>query len=421
MFLRFSHFDVSPRDWGFLACYLQIGLCPQLGLAFASERRAAFMVDLVRQEVAAGASIIVVKVGTRVVTREGGTLDVDWIDSFCEQISDVLQTGRKVVVVSSGAVGAGMGRLGLCHRPTDLPMLQAVAAIGQSALIEAYERALTRFGRHAAQILLTAEDVESRVRYLNARNTILTLLELGAVPIINENDTISVEELQLTFGDNDRLAAIVTNLIQAPLLVLLSDVAGLYDGDPADPNSRVIPLVERLDRSVFDLVRDRVTGLTRGGMASKLEAARQATATGGNVIIARGKEPGILRKIIAGLPVGTLFLAQGEILAARKRWIGYTVKPRGRVIIDSGACQAILHGGRSLLPAGIVDVQGEFEKGDVVSLHDAEGREIARGLTNYSAGEIRRIRGLKTSEILKVLGYCPYQEVIHRDNMVITS
>lgn len=377
------------------------------------------MIDLVRQEVATAAHTIVVKVGTRVLTR-GGVLDTYRIDDLCEQINDIISTGRRVVVVSSGAVGAGMGRLGLKQRPTDLPTLQAVAAIGQSALIEAYERSLTRFGRHAAQILLTAEDVESRIRYLNARNTILTLLDLGAVPIINENDTVSVEELQLTFGDNDRLAAIVTNLIQAPLLILLSDVPGLFNGDPTDPHSQVIRVVEKLDRSIFDLVRDRVTGLSRGGMASKLEAARQATAAGGNVIIAGGREPNVLRRIIAAEPVGTLFLAQGEILAARKRWIGFTVKPRGKLILDPGACEAVLNKGRSLLPAGILEVQGEFEKGDVVSLHDQQGRELARGLTNYSASEIRRIRGLKTTEILKVLGQCPYQEVIHRDNMVVT-
>lgn len=379
------------------------------------------MIDLVRQEVAAGASILVVKVGTRVITRQGGVLDTEWIDQFCEQINDILSSGRKVVVVSSGAVGAGMGRLGLKQRPTDLAMLQAVAAIGQSALIEAYERSLSRFGRHAAQILLTAEDVENRVRYLNARNTLVTLLSLGAVPIINENDTVSVEELQLTFGDNDRLAAIVTNLIQAPLLILLSDVAGVFDGDPDDPNSRVIPTIEKVDRSVFDLVRDRVTGLTRGGMASKLEAARQATLAGGSVIIARGKEPDVLRRILAGEPVGTLILAQGGVLGARKRWIGLTVKPRGKLILDAGACRAVLHAGRSLLPAGIVDVQGDFHKGDVVALCDPEGRELARGLTNYSADEVRKIRGLKTSEITRVLGQCPYQEVVHRDNMVVVN
>ncbi len=379
------------------------------------------MVDLVRQEIAATAGVIVVKVGTRVITHQGGLLDDEWVNKFCDEINEVLNSGRKIVVVSSGAVGAGMGRLGFKQRPTDLALLQALAAVGQSALIEAYERALSRYGRHAAQILLTAEDVENRVRYLNARNTLLTLLNLGAVPIINENDTVSVEELQLTFGDNDRLAAIVTNLIQAPLLILLSDVAGLYDGDPTDPNSQVIPLIEKLDQSVFELVRDRVTGLTRGGMASKLEAARQTTVAGGSVIIARGKEPNILRKILAGEPIGTLILAQGGVLAARKRWIGFSVKPRGKIFMDGGACQAVVREGRSLLPAGIVDVQGDFHKGDVVALCDPQGRELARGLTNYSAEEVRKIRGLRTSEIALVLGQCPYQEVIHRDNMVVTQ
>src|SRR3972149_2210067 len=234
--------------------------------------------DILRQEIATAATIIVVKVGTRVLTRDDGTLDQQRIAQLAEELHLVLASGRKVAVVSSGAVGAGMGRLGLKTRPVDLAQLQAVAAVGQSLLVEAYERSLQAFGRHAAQILLTAEDLENRIRYLNARNTIRTLLEYGAVPIINENDTVSVEELQVTFGDNDRLAAIVTNLIQAPLLVLLSDVEGLYDGDPADPGARVVPIVKQLNRSVFDLVRDRATGISRGGMARKLEAARQATA-----------------------------------------------------------------------------------------------------------------------------------------------
>ncbi len=379
------------------------------------------MVDLLRQEIAATSMTIVVKLGTRVVTKEGGILNTERIEQLAEEIHQARQSGRKIVVVSSGAVGAGMGRLGLKQRPTDLPMLQAVAAVGQSALMEAYERSLSRFGYHAAQILLTAEDIQSRTRYLNARNTLLTLLDLGAVPIINENDTVSVEELQLTFGDNDRLAAIVTNLIQAPLLVLLSDVPGLFDGDPRDPQSRLIVLIEKLDRSVFELVRDQITGLSRGGMASKLEAARQTTAAGGNVIIAGGREPGVLGKIIAGETVGTLILAQGSLLGARKRWIGFTVKPRGHLVVDRGAREAVVQRGRSLLPAGVTKVVGNFDKGDVVALRDEQGQEFARGLTNYSADDIRRIRGLKTSEIAEALGYCPYQEVIHRNNMVITE
>jgi len=379
------------------------------------------MSDIVRQEIATGSTTIVVKIGTRVLARDDGTLDQERIAQFAEEFHVAIASGRKVVVVSSGAVGAGMGRLGLKSRPADLARLQAVAAVGQSLLVEAYERSLEAFGRHAAQILLTADDLENRTRYLNARNTIRTLLEFGAVPIINENDTVSVDELQITFGDNDRLAAIVTNLIQAPLLVLLSDVDGLYDGDPTDPNSRVIPVVERFDGSVFDLVRDRATGLSRGGMASKLRAARQVTAGGGNVIIAAGRAPGVLAKILAGEPVGTLVLPQGRLVAARKRWIGFTVQPRGHLVLDAGARRAVEQQGRSLLPIGVVKVTGSFQKGDVVALDDLDGSEFARGLTNYSADDVRRIRGLKTGEIAEALGHCPYDEVIHRDNMVVTA
>jgi glutamate 5-kinase len=379
------------------------------------------MCDLVRQEIAALASIIVVKVGTRVLTRDDGRLNADRIADLADQLHQVMATGRKVVLVSSGAVGAGMGRLGLKLRPTNLAQLQAVAAVGQSLLVEAYERSLDRHGRHAAQVLLTADDLEHRARYLNARNTLLTLLEFGAVPIINENDTVAVEELQTTFGDNDRLAAIVTNLIRAPLLVLLSDVDGLFDGDPHQPGSRVLPTVDRLDASVLALVRDRSSGLSKGGMASKLEAARLATTGGENVIIASGRTPNILPRIIAGEPVGTLFLAQGQSVAARKRWIGLTVKPRGRLIVDIGARTAIEKKGRSLLAAGVVDAQGDFQKGDVVALRGPDDTEFARGLTNYSADNVRRIKGRKTAQIADILGHCPYDEIVHRDNMVVTT
>jgi len=379
------------------------------------------MTDLLRQEIAALASTIVVKVGTRVLTRDDGQLDAERIQALADQLHRVLSTGRKAVVVSSGAVGAGMGRLGVKTRPADLAHLQAVAAVGQPVLIETYERALHAHGRHVGQVLLTAEDLEHRARYLNARNTLLKLLEIGAVPIINENDTVAVEELQTTFGDNDRLAAIVTNLIRAPLLVLLSDVEGLFDGDPREPGRRVIATVDRLDESILSLVRDRSGGVSKGGMASKLEAARLATAGGENVIIACGRSPDILPRIIAGEPVGTLFLAQGRSVAARKRWIGLTVKPRGRLILDAGARKAVELQGRSLLAAGVVEVEGTFNKGDVVALRGPDGVEFARGLCNYSADEMHRIRGLKTRRIAEVLGQCPYDEIIHRDNMVVTT
>ncbi len=363
---------------------------------------------------------MVVKVGTRVITHSGGQLHEERIAQLAEEIHEVLSTGRKVALVSSGAVGAGMGRLGLPSRPESLAQLQAVAAIGQSHLIEVYERSLRSFGHHAAQILLTAEDLDHRVRYLNARNTILTLFDYGAVPIINENDTVSVEELQTTFGDNDRLAAMVTNLIQAPLLVLLSDVEGLYNGDPHTPGAMLVPVVERIDETVFDYVRDQSGGLSRGGMASKLRAARQATAVGENVIIAGGRQPGALRKILTGEPVGTLFLAQGPLVTARKRWIGFSAQPRGSLILDAGACEAIRHQGRSLLAIGVIDVLGQFDRGDVVVVCDVEARELARGLTNYSSQELQKIKGLRTSQIAQVLGQCPYDEVIHRNNMVLT-
>ncbi len=380
------------------------------------------MTDLLRQEIAATARSIVVKVGTRVLTREDGVLNGERIVELAEEIHQVMETGRKVVLVSSGAVGAGMGRLGLAKRPTDVAHLQAVAAVGQSLLVEAYERSLRAFGRHAAQVLLTADDLDRRTSYLNARNTILTLMgEYNAVPIINENDTVSVEELQTTFGDNDRLAAIVTNLIRAPLLVLLSDVDGLYGGDPRDPASAVIPTVERLDDSVFALVKDRTTGLSKGGMASKLEAARQATAAGENVIIASGRRPGTLAKIVAGEATGTLVLARGQLVAARKRWIGFTAQPRGQLILDDGARRAVQEQGRSLLAAGILKAVGRFHKADVVALCDRGGKEFARGLTNYGSDDVLRIRGLRTREIAAALGHCPYDEVVHRNNLVLTG
>ena len=379
------------------------------------------MTDLLRQEIAASATTIVVKVGTRVLTRSDGQLDEARVAQLTEQLHLVMASGRKVVLVSSGAVGAGMGRLGLTGRPTDLAQLQAVAAVGQSVLVEAYERSLRKHGRHVAQVLLTAEDMEHRTRYLNARNTLLALLEYGAIPIINENDTVAVEELQTTFGDNDRLAAIVTNLIQAPLLVLLSDVEGLYDRDPSDPACQVISTVRQLEPSIFELARDSNTGLGKGGMSSKLEAARQVTAAGENVIIAAGHRPGVLADVLAGQPVGTLILAQGQTVTARKRWIGFAVRPRGRLIVDGGARRAIERDGRSLLPIGILKVSGHFGKGDVVALCEAGQKEFARGTTNYGSDDVRRIRGLKTGEIAEALGHCPYHEVVHRNNLAVTT
>jgi glutamate 5-kinase len=377
------------------------------------------MADLVRQELFALADKIVVKVGTRVLTCADGTLNQQRIAALAEDISALCASGRKVVLVSSGAVGAGMGQLGLTKRPTDVAQLQAIAAVGQSHLIEAYDRCLKLHGRHAAQLLLTADGLNERVRYLNVRNTILTLLEYGAVPIINENDTVSVDELQLTFGDNDRLAAMVANLIRAPLLVLLSDVDGLFNGDPSDPANHVIRTIEKFDDSIHALVRDKITGLSKGGMASKLAAARITTSAGECAIIANGHRDGILKKMYSGEPGGTLFLTQGQTDSARKRWIAYAKRPRGTLKLDAGAQKALAEAGRSLLAIGVAEVAGVFEKGDLVALVGPAGVEFARGLSNYSSVDVDRIKGLHTDRIASVLGHCPYTEIIHRDNLSI--
>ena len=376
------------------------------------------MSSLVRQEIAA-APLIVVKVGTRVLTQTDGQLDPKRVHQLAEDICALRDDNRQVVLVSSGAVGAGMSHLQLTDRPSGLAQLQAVAAIGQAKLIEEYDRHFSAHGVHAAQVLLTADDVEDRTRYLNVRNTLLALLELDTIPIINENDTVSVEELQTTFGDNDRLAALVTNLLRAPLLVILSDIDGLYDRDPSHPEAKMVSTVEEIDDRVNSYVRDATNKLSKGGMASKLNAARIATTAGENVIIASGKQAGVLQQICAAREIGTLFLAQGKSISPLKRWIGFSAQPKGTFVLDDGACQAIQRNGRSLLPIGIVKVTGQFQKGDVVALVNKAGSEFARGLSNYSSAEATLIAGRKSNHIADELGHCPYIAAIHRDNMVL--
>jgi len=270
-------------------------------------------------------------------------------------------------------------------------------------------------------VLLTADGLDDRTRYLNARNTLLRLLDYGAIPIINENDTVSVDELQTTFGDNDRLAAMVTNLIRAPLLVLLSDVDGLYDRDPRSPEAKIIPTVTNVNQDILALAVDETTGHSKGGMASKLHAAKVCAVSGENTIIASGRNPHVLQQILSGEAVGTLFLASGATVPSWKRWIGFTAQPRGHLILDPGACRAITSNGSSLLAIGVVDVVGDFIKGDIVGLRSKEGRELARGLTNYSAGELSQIKGLHSDAITATLGCCPYASIIHRDNLVLTG
>jgi glutamate 5-kinase len=382
------------------------------------------MAEDIRREIASSSKTIVVKVGTRVLANEDGTLDQQRVAAIADQLVRLMDDKRHVVLVSSGAVGAGIGRLGLPIRPTDLAHLQAVAAVGQSRLIESYNRALEKFGRHAAQILLTADDLNDRMRYLNVRNTLLALFQYGALPIINENDTVRVDELQRNVGDNDRLAAMVTNLIRAPLLVLLSDVEGLYDRHPSEEGAQVVPLVTEFDAAWRDFQRQPViragaNNLSRGGMASKLEAARLTVSAGENVVIANGRRSDVLVDIMAGKPVGTLFVAQGPAVASRKRWIGLTAQPCGRLLLDGGAQQAVEQQGRSLLAIGVRRVEGNFQKGDVIAICRDDGTEFARGLTNYGSEELRRIAGQPTERIIEILGHRPYDEVVHRDNLAI--
>ena len=383
------------------------------------------MPDLVRQEIMTAAEVVVVKVGTRVLTSADGTLDHQRISSIAGQLARLWEGGRRTVLVSSGAVGAGLGRLRLSGRPTDVAQLQAAAAIGQSLLIESYNRALEPHQLYAAQVLLTAEDLQDRSRYLNVRNTLFALFECGAVPIINENDTVSVDELQISFGDNDRLAALVTNLIRAPLLVLLSDIDGLIEGDPAAADPQVISVLTDVQKAISNLVdtganRDGVH-LSKGGMASKLRAARIATSAGENVVIANGRREKVLDDILSGAEVGTLILAEGPAVGSRKRWIGWSAQPAGKITLDDGACQAIVSGGRSLLAIGVTAVEGRFDKGDVVALCDTVGSEVARGLINYSYEDMRTIAGQPKEQIAELLGHRPYDEVVHRDNLVIVG
>jgi glutamate 5-kinase len=374
--------------------------------------------DLVRDEVVLPAEFWVVKVGTSVLTSPDGTLDPARIDHLSEQISLVMDQGRKVALVSSGAVGAGMGQLGWKRRPDNLRQLQAAAAVGQAYLIRAYDEGLRRHGRHAAQLLLTHEDFDNRARYLNMRNTLHALFECAAVPIINENDTISVDEIKL--GDNDQLAAMVTNLLQAPLLVILSVVDGLYRVQPGGLQpGEIVPVVAQIDEHVRALAGDGRSALGTGGMQSKLAAARRVTHAGGSVIIASGTQSEPLTRILSGAPVGTLFLAHGARHKARKRWIGLTARPRGHFVVDDGARHALESSAKSLLAIGILEVVGEFEKGDVVGIRDRAGSEFARGLTNYRSGDANRIRGLRTQEARHELGMAAYDEVIHRDNLMV--
>jgi len=360
---------------------------------------------------------VVVKVGSSVVARargEGSRI----FTALAADINALRARGGDAIVVSSGAVALGMERLGLGQRPSSIPEFQAVAAAGQGGLVAMYDGSFAAHGVKTAQVLLTHADLASRTRFLNARNTLTTLLRLGVVPVINENDTVAVEELK--FGDNDTLAALVTNLVEADMLVMLTDTDGLFDRDPKkDPSARLIECVEDVDSLGLDWVEASRAGLGSGGMRSKCDAARKAAHFGIPTIIASGLTPGILGKVFAGEAAGTLFLPKEDRLTSRKHWIAFSTRPTGRVFVDPGGREALVSGGKSLLPSGIKDVDGSFEAGEVVHCVDLDGMEFARGMTNYSSAELAVIKGLRSADIEGALGYKVYDEAIHRDNLVI--
>ena len=360
---------------------------------------------------------LVVKVGSNVLTSDHG-LNLPVIYELSRQISRLMKKGLEVILVSSGAMASGQKKIGLTTRPDDIPRRQAIAAVGQPGLMLEYEKAFDVYNIRVAQVLLTGEDLNARDRYLNARNTLNTLLSWKIVPVINENDTVVVEEIK--FGDNDNLSAMIALLMNADLLINLTDIDGLYTGDPRTyADVKLISEVETIDESIETIAGDIPGTLGTGGMLSKVRAAAKVTNAGIPMIIASGREADILEKLFSGEPMGTFFVPAKEKLSSRKCWIGYNIKPKGILRIDGGAVKAILKRGKSLLPGGIIDVEGDFGVGDAVELSDGKNSRVAVGLVNYSSSDIRKIMGYKTEQIFACLGEKSYDEVIHRDNLTV--
>lgn len=360
----------------------------------------------------------VVKIGSALLTDDGRGLARAAIDDWVEQLAGLLDSGIEVVLVSSGAVAEGIVRLGWAQRPEAIHELQAAAAVGQMGLVQAYESSFQRFARHTAQILLDHDDMASRQRYLNARSAITTLLALGVVPVVNENDTVVTDEIR--FGDNDSLAALVANLVDADLLLILTDKDGLYTANPdSDSSATLIEKAQANDKTLDAIAGGSRSGLGRGGMSTKLQAARLAARSGCDTRIVGGRIASVLKRIAAGEALGTLLQASQKPLAARKQWLAGQLQVRGQLVLDAGAVRVVCDSGRSLLPVGVSAVNGAFKRGDLVSCVDASGREIARGLVNYSAAETAKIKGLASDAINATLGFCEHRELIHRDNMVL--
>src|SRR6185369_299736 len=361
---------------------------------------------------------IVIKIGSRILTDEDGNLDRGWISALASDVAELRRKGIEVIMVSSGAVAAGRTLMGITERPRTIPQKQAAAAIGQPLLMHEYEEALRTHGYRVAQILLTHEDLADRQRFLNARATLDTLLEFGIIPIINENDTVAVEEIK--FGDNDNLSALVTNLVDAGLLVILTDIDGFYDADPRlKPDAGLIPLVRSVTKEMELAAGGSGSTVGTGGMATKLSAAKKAGKSGAATLIMNGRVAGILSNAFAGEDFGTLFLPAARSLTSRKHWIAFTLRPRGKIYVDAGASRVLRQEGRSLLPSGVTRLEGNFERGAGVKVCDPEGIEFARGVTDYGSSELALILGRKSSEIEDILGYRYGDAIIHRDNLVL--
>ena len=363
---------------------------------------------------------LVAKVGSALVTNGGAGIDRTAITRWAADVAALRTSGVQVIFVSSGAVAEGMARLGWSERPKVMSELQAAAAVGQMGLVNVYEQAFAAHGLHTAQVLLTHEDLADRKRYLNARSTLLALLKHNVIPIINENDTVTTDEIR--FGDNDTLGALVANLVDAQTLMLLTDQRGLYTADPRRDASAQFISEGRADDPQYEAMAGGVgTGISRGGMLTKILAARRAANTGIHTVIASGHEQNVLQRVLGGESLGTLLYAPEASLGKRKSWLADHLQLRGKVTLDAGATKALLHGGKSLLPIGVIAVTGEFERGDAVGCIDESGRELARGLANYSSNETLRIMRKPSSEIETVLGYVDEDELIHRDNLVVTG
>jgi glutamate 5-kinase len=362
---------------------------------------------------------IVVKVGSSLVTNEGRGIDADAIGNWSRQLAALAQDGRELVMVSSGAIAEGLKRLGWAARPKELHELQAAAAVGQMGLVQMYETQLRQHGMGSAQVLLTHADLADRERYLNARSTLLTLLQLRVIPVINENDTVVNDEIK--FGDNDTLGALVANLVEADALVILTDQRGLYTTDPRrDPQARFVDRATAGDPELERMAGGAGSAIGRGGMLTKILAARRAAGSGASTVIAWGREPDVLLRLARGEAIGTLLVASTPKLTARKQWMADHLQLRGAVVVDDGAVAKLREEGKSLLPIGVVEVGGDFRRGDVIAVRSLQGAEIARGLANYSAAEARLIARKPSSQIEAALGYANEPELIHRDNLVRT-